>query len=133
MPAATAAFVCVVALGLPCRGQGTLPAEMARTACDTDSSGFNRTGAPGADGMALDQRNFTWVVPCHRGAVKAFREWSEAARKHNDALIARQQVMAAAWKAHGASAPADDKEFAAGWLKARAEALRKSGMDVIFE
>jgi len=95
-----------------------------------------KAGAPGADGMALDKQNFTWVVPYHPGAIKAFREkgaWTEAAQKHNDALIARQQVIAAAWKAYGASAPADEKEFAAGWLKARAEALKKAGIDVIFE
>src|SRR5262245_16719862 len=41
VPAAVAAFVCVVALGLPCHGQGKLPAEMAWTAYDTGSSGFN--------------------------------------------------------------------------------------------
>jgi hypothetical protein len=41
IPAAVAAFVCVVASWLPCYGQGKLPAEMARTAYDTGSSGFN--------------------------------------------------------------------------------------------
>jgi len=95
-----------------------------------------KAGAPGADGMALDKQNFTWVVPYHPGAIKAFREkgaWNDAAQKHNDALIARQQVIAAAWKAYGANAPADDAAFAAGWTKARAEALTKAGMDVIFE
>jgi TRAP transporter TAXI family solute receptor len=95
-----------------------------------------KTGAPGADGLALDKQNFAWVVPYHPGAIKAFREkavWSDAAQKHNDALIARQQVIAAAWKAYGGDAPSDDKAFAAGWAKARAEALKKAGMDVIFE
>ncbi|HJQ58147.1 MAG TPA: C4-dicarboxylate ABC transporter, partial [Vineibacter sp.] len=95
-----------------------------------------KAGAPGADGLALDKQNFTWVVPYHPGAIKAFREkgvWSDAAQKHNDALLARQQVIATAWKGYGAGAPADEKEFAAGWLKARAEALKKAGMDVIFE
>ncbi len=101
-----------------------------------DSYADYKTGAPGADGMALDKQNFTWVVPYHAGAIKAFREkgvWTDAAQKHNDALIARQQVIAAAWKAYGAGAPADEKDFAAGWLKARAEALTKAGMDVIFD
>ncbi len=101
-----------------------------------DSYPDYKTGAPGADGMALDKQNFTWVVPYHPGAIKAFREkgvWTDAAQKHNDALIARQQVIAAAWKAFGANAPADEKEFATGWMKARAEALKKAGMDVIFE
>jgi hypothetical protein len=94
-------------------------------------------GAPGADGLALDKQNFTWVVPYHAGAIKAFREkgvWNEAAQKHNDAMIARQQVIADAWKAFVAgNAAGDEKAFAAAWLKARGEALKKAGMDVIFE
>jgi TRAP transporter TAXI family solute receptor len=95
-----------------------------------------KAGAPGADGLALDRQNFTWVVPYHPGAIKAFKEkgvWTDAAQKHNDGLIARQQVIAAAWKAFTAKAPSDEKEFSAGWLKARAEALNKAGMDVVFE
>ncbi len=95
-----------------------------------------KAGAPGADGLALDRQNFTWVVPYHPGAIKAFKEkgvWTDAAQKHNDALIARQQVIGAAWKAFTAKAPSDEKEFSAGWLKARAEALKKAGMDVVFE
>ena len=95
-----------------------------------------KAGAPGADGMALDLQNFTWVVPYHDGAIRAFKEkgvWSDAAQKHNDGLIARQKVMADAWKAYRGAAPSDDKAFAEGWLKARAAALRKAGMDVIFE
>jgi TRAP transporter TAXI family solute receptor len=95
-----------------------------------------KAGAPGADGLALDRQNFTWVVPYHPGAIKAFKEkgvWTDAAQKHNDGLIARQQVIGAAWKAFTAKAPSDEKEFSAGWLKARAEALKKAGMDVVFE
>ncbi|WIM13179.1 TAXI family TRAP transporter solute-binding subunit [Enhydrobacter sp.] len=95
-----------------------------------------KAGAPGADGMALDLQNFTWVVPYHEGAIQAFKEkgvWSDAAQKHNDGLIARQKVMMDAWKAYRGSAPSDDKAFAGGWLKARAEALKKAGMDVVFE
>jgi TRAP transporter TAXI family solute receptor len=95
-----------------------------------------KDGAPGADGMALDKQNLTWVVPYHEGAVQAFKEagiWTDAAQKHNDALVKRQQVMIDAWKVYSAKGPSDDKEFAAGWLKARAEALTKAGMDVVFE
>ncbi len=95
-----------------------------------------KAGAPGADGMALDKQNFTWVAPYHPGAIKAFREkgvWTDAAQKHNDALIRRQQVMIDAWKGFTASAPSDDKAFAEGWMKARAEALRKAGMEPVFE
>jgi TRAP transporter TAXI family solute receptor len=95
-----------------------------------------KDGAPGADGLALDRQNLSWVVPYHAGAVKAFREkgvWTDAAEKHNKSLIARQETLAAAWKAYGTNAPSDNAAFAAGWLKARAEALKKAGMEVIFE
>jgi TRAP transporter TAXI family solute receptor len=95
-----------------------------------------KDGAPGADGMAVDKQNLTWVIPYHDGAVQAFKEagiWNDAAQKHNEALVRRQQVMIDAWKTYSAKAPSDDKEFAAGWLKARAEALSKAGMDVVFE
>lgn len=95
-----------------------------------------KDGAPGGDGMALALQNFTWVVPYHDGSIQAFKEkgvWNDAAQKHNDALVKRQQVMIDAWKAYATSAPTDDKAFADGWLKARAAALTKAGMDVIFE
>ena len=59
--------------------------------------------------------------------------WTDAAQKHNDNLVKRQQVMIDAWKAYATGAPSDDKAFAAGWLKARSAALQKAGMDVIFE
>ena len=41
----------------------------------------------------------------------------------------RQQVLGDAWKAYKASAPSDDAAFKQGWIKARAEALTKAGMD----
>lgn len=93
-------------------------------------------GAPGAEGMALALQNLTWVVPYHDGTIRAFKEkgvWTDAAQKHNDNLVKRQQVMIDAWKAYATGAPSDDKAFAEGWLKARAAALQKAGMDVVFE
>lgn len=95
-----------------------------------------KNGAPGAEGMALPLQNLTWVVPYHDGTIRAFKEkgvWTDAAQKHNDGLVKRQQVMMDAWKAYTANAPSDDKAFADGWTKARAAALQKAGMDVIFE
>lgn len=95
-----------------------------------------KAGAPGAEGMALSLQNFTWVVPYHDGAIRAFKEkgvWNDAAQKHNDELIKRQNVMIDAWKAFTAKAPSDEKAFADGWLKARAAALQKAGMDVVFD
>jgi TRAP transporter TAXI family solute receptor len=93
-------------------------------------------GAPGAEGMALSLQNMTWVVPYHDGTIRAFKEkgvWNDAAQKHNDALIQRQKVMMDAWKAYIGKAPSDDKAFAEGWVKARAAALTKAGMDVVFD
>jgi TRAP transporter TAXI family solute receptor len=95
-----------------------------------------KAGAPGAEGMALSLQNFTWVVPYHDGAIRAFKEkgaWNDAAQKHNEGLIKRQNVMIDAWKGFTANAPSDEKAFADGWLKARAAALQKAGMDVVFD
>jgi len=95
-----------------------------------------KDGAPGAEGMALSLQNMTWVIPYHDGTIRAFKEkgvWTDAAQKHNDGLVKRQQVMIDAWKSYSANAPADDKAFAEGWMKARAAALQKAGMDVVFE
>jgi hypothetical protein len=95
-----------------------------------------KAGAPGAEGMALSLQNFSWVLPYHDGAIRAFKEkgvWNDAAQKHNDGLIKRQNVMIDAWKTFVAKAPSDDKAFAEGWHKARAEALGKAGMDVVFD
>jgi hypothetical protein len=95
-----------------------------------------KAGAPGAEGMALSLQHFSWVLPYHDGAIRAFKEkgvWNDAAQKHNDGLIKRQNVMIDAWKAYVAKAPSDDKAFAEGWHKARAEALGKAGMDVVFD
>jgi hypothetical protein len=41
--------------------------------------------------------------------------------------------MMDAWKTYSANGTSDEKAFADGWMKARAEALKKAGMDVIFE
>ncbi len=94
-----------------------------------------KDGAPGADGFEVKRQNLTWVVPYHEGTVKALKEagaWTAEAQKHNDALIKRQETLAAAWKAYVATNPADDK-FAAGWTAHRADALKKAGMDPVFE
>jgi hypothetical protein len=49
-------------------------------------------------------------------------------------LFQRQMVLAAAWTGYGKSSPpADDKEFLAGWMKARAAALQKASMPNGFE
>jgi len=93
-------------------------------------------GAPGAEGMALAQQNLQWVIPYHEGAIKAFRAkgvWTDAAQKHNDALVRRQQVLLDGWKGYSGKAAVDEKAFADGWIKARAAALQKAAMDPVFE
>ncbi|HEX9325096.1 MAG TPA: TAXI family TRAP transporter solute-binding subunit, partial [Reyranella sp.] len=95
-----------------------------------------KDGAPGAEGMALSLQNFQWVIPYHDGAIRAFKEkgvWTDAAQKHNDGLVKRQHVMSDAWKAYSMNGASDDKAFAEGWMKARAAALQKAGMDPVFE
>jgi hypothetical protein len=70
----------------------------------------------------------------HEGAIRYFKErkvWTDEHQRHNDALVKRQDTLAAAWAAYKANASADDKEFKEGWMKARAEALTKAGMEPV--
>jgi hypothetical protein len=45
--------------------------------------------------------------------------------------VARQKVLADAWKAVQSASHADDKAFEAAWMKARADALTKAGFDPV--
>ena len=89
----------------------------------------------GIDGWALSKQVFDWAVPFHASAVKYFKEkgvWTDAYQKHNDALIKRQDILAATWKAVKAKNISDDKKFEEEWLKERRAALEKAGMDPVF-
>ncbi len=93
-----------------------------------------KDGAPGNKGWDIKRQIFAWAIPMHEGAVRYFKErglWTAEHQKHNDELIKRQDTLAAAWTAYKATAPADDKEFTNGWMKARAEALTKAGMEPV--
>jgi hypothetical protein len=96
-----------------------------------------KDNAPGAPGLAAERQTKKWVVPVHPGAVKALKEagqWSDDQDAHNNALFKRQAVLTAAWAEYGKSSPpSDDKEFLAGWMKARAAALHKASMPSGFE
>jgi TRAP transporter TAXI family solute receptor len=96
-----------------------------------------KDNAPGAPGLAADRQTKKWVVPAHPGAVKALKEagqWTDDQDAHNNALFKRQTVLTAAWADYGKSSPpSDDKEFLAGWMKARAAALQKANMPNGFE
>jgi TRAP transporter TAXI family solute receptor len=91
-----------------------------------------KDAAAGASGLAAARQTKNWVVPVHPGAVKALKEagqWSDDQEKHNNMLFKRQSVLAAAWTGYGKSSPpSGDKEFLAGWMKARAAALKKADM-----
>jgi TRAP transporter TAXI family solute receptor len=96
-----------------------------------------KDAAAGAAGLAADRQTKNWVVPVHPGAVKALKEagqWNDDQEAHNNALFKRQAVLAAAWVDYGKSnPPAGDKEFLAGWMSARAAALKKAKMPNGFE
>jgi TRAP transporter TAXI family solute receptor len=93
-----------------------------------------KAGAPGNNGWALDRQRFDWVVPLHDGAIKYYKEigkWNANLQKHNDGLVKRQQVLASAWEAAKKSAPADEAAAAKAWMKARADALTKAGLEPV--
>lgn len=93
-----------------------------------------KDGAPGASGWGLDRQQFDWVVPWHEGAIKYFKEagvWTDAAQKHNEQLLERQEVLAQAWQQLGKQKFADDQAHSKAWQAARADALSKAGLDVV--
>ena len=93
-----------------------------------------KDGAPGNAGWDIKRQIFAWAIPMHDGAVRYFKErglWNDEHQKHNDALIKRQDVLAAAWEGYKAKASSNDEEFAKGWMKARAEALTKAGLEPV--
>lgn len=95
-----------------------------------------KDNAPGATGLAVKTQTMKWVVPFHPGAVKALKEagqWTAEDQTHNDGLIKRQEVLAAAWKQYAAAAPSGDQEFRDGWMTARAAALKRAGLPNGFE
>jgi TRAP transporter TAXI family solute receptor len=96
-----------------------------------------KDAAPGIAGLALNRQKLEWVVPFHEGAVKALKEagvWTEAADRHNAALLKRQEVLGEAWKAFLKTSPPDDKEaFVKAWLSTRKASLEKAGFDPVFE
>jgi TRAP transporter TAXI family solute receptor len=96
-----------------------------------------KDSAPGADGLDVKRQILNWVLPYHEGAVRALKEagvWTDAAQKHNDALIKRQDTLVKAWADYNKSNPPGDKDaFAKGWLGTRKAALEKAGMPAIFD
>jgi TRAP transporter TAXI family solute receptor len=96
-----------------------------------------KDAAPGADGLEVKRQILKWVLPYHEGAVKALKQagvWDDAAQKHNDMLVKRQDTLGAAWAAYNKpDAPSDKDAFAKGWMAARKAALEKAGLPAVFE
>jgi TRAP transporter TAXI family solute receptor len=118
---------------------GAQPADQVYAITKAMIAGYDiyKDAAAGAAGLAADRQTKKWVVPVHPGAVKALKEagqWSDDQEAHNNALFKRQAVLAATWADYAKSNPSsDDKEFLAGWMKARAAALKKVNMPNGFE
>ena len=82
----------------------------------------------------MDRQVFDWIVPYHDGAVRYFREigvWTDDHEVHNQALIARQHVLAQAWERSTGSA-AEGAEFTAHWLAERTRSLEAAGMEPVW-
>ncbi|HWS76617.1 MAG TPA: TAXI family TRAP transporter solute-binding subunit [Quisquiliibacterium sp.] len=96
-----------------------------------------KDAVPGVDGLEGKRQNLQWSMPYHAGAVKALAEagvWTDAAERHNQGLLKRQDVLIAAWKDFMKTNPPEDQaQFRTAWMKARAAALTSAGMDVLFD
>lgn len=93
-----------------------------------------KDAAPGNLGWGMDRQKLDWVIPYHDGAIEYFKSkgmWTDAHQKNNDMLIKRQQILADAWKEVKGRSHANDEAFAKDWMKTRADALTKAGMDPV--
>ena len=90
----------------------------------------------GTTGYQLSEQNLKWVFPYANGSIRYYKEagrWGAEEEAHNNAMLKRQDVLIAAWKAyHPANMDMDDEAYLAGWLKARGDALKAAGMDAPF-
>lgn len=92
--------------------------------------------APGGNGWAMDRQKWSKFVPYHPGAVRYFKEigvWPKEQDEIQAGSLARQKALIDAWAAYTKGAPADKEAFKAGWIKARAEALKSKSMVVVFD
>ncbi len=118
---------------------GSQPADQVYAVTKAMITGYDiyKDATAGAAGLGANRQTKNWVVPVHPGAVKALKEagqWTDDQEAQNNAVFKRQAVRAAAGTGYGKSSPpSDDKEFLAGWMKARAAALAKANMPNGFE
>ena len=60
--------------------------------------------------------------------------WSGEHEAHNRGLLKRQEVLGGAWSAFLKANPSGEGDaLRTAWMKARGDALRKAGLDTIFE
>jgi len=88
---------------------------------------------PSASGWADERQNFQWVLPYHSGAVEFWKErgmWSDEAEAHNQKLLERQAILAAAWEG---MADKSGDDFKNRWMAVRAKALTDAGMEPVWE
>lgn len=88
---------------------------------------------PALKGWGLDRQTFKWAVPYHDGAVRYWKEigaWKPEMQAHNDKLVERQRVLAAAWKQ---MAGKSGDGFKVEWMKLRAAGLEKAGFNPIWK
>lgn len=96
-----------------------------------------RDSGPGNAGWEIKRQPLTWAIPWHDGAIRLFKEqglWQASHQAHQAQLLERQRVLRQAWDSLP-RVPSPDREppDEAAWLKARAEALRKAGLDVMWD
>jgi hypothetical protein len=106
----------------------------AMTRAMVDTFDLYKGAAPGNSGWDVKRQNFAWVIPYHDGAIRYWKEtgaWKPEHQAHNDRLIYRQTVLAAAWVQVNKGSYADEKAFAQAWMKARADALGKAGFEPV--
>ncbi|MBI4203741.1 MAG: TAXI family TRAP transporter solute-binding subunit [Betaproteobacteria bacterium] len=130
-PAESAAYPYPVLMAYASQDVGLV---YAMTRAMVETFDMYKGAAPGNAGWDVKRQNFAWVIPYHDGAIRYWKEaglWKAEHQAHNDKLIERQKVLAAAWAQVAKSAHADDKAFAQAWMKARADALVKAGFEPV--
>ena len=115
-----------------------VPADLAYNTAKAmfDAYPMYKDGAPGASGWDLKRQVFEWVLPFHDGAIRYYKDaglWDARKQAHQDALLKREAALQAAWQAYLPKAPAEDKAFEEGWLKARAAALTAAGLEAYWK